>query len=69
MNNKRGRPSVQDKILNKNNHDTCVNVSISLPSKLLTNVLDNIVGSNRSEKLVKCIKIGYEKTVNSERLP
>jgi len=69
MTEKRGRPSRQDKIFIKNNHDKCVNVSISVPSKLLANVWNDIEGSNRSEKLVRCIRVGHERIVNKEKLP
>jgi hypothetical protein len=65
----RGRPSNKEKFLNKNNNDHCVAINITISQKLLNDVERNIAGKSRSEKLVKCVRLGHERIVNRERLP
>jgi len=56
---KRGKPSKEDKLLNKMKNTRRVNVSLSIPMKLLTDIEQHIDGSNRSDKVVRCLQIGY----------
>jgi hypothetical protein len=43
-----------------------VGISIYLDTNLLTEIEANIKGKNRSEKLVKCAKVGYHQLVTSK---
>ena len=36
-----------------------IKISVRIPSELLTKI-DQLEGKNRNEKLVKCIRTGYE---------
>lgn len=49
--------STQVNIMHSEPH---VTVSISLPSDLLKSIEQNIVGLSTNEKILKCVRIGYE---------
>jgi metal-responsive CopG/Arc/MetJ family transcriptional regulator len=40
-------------------HEERVTISVSIPSKLLAKV-DQMEGNSQNEKLVKCIRTGYD---------
>jgi len=46
-----------------------VGVSLHIKLKLLTDVEERIEGRNRSDKLCKCIEIGYEKLTQNSAIP
>lgn len=60
---KRGGTSINQKILNKQNKVHRVNISISIPQNLLSNIENHIKGENRSRKLVLCIQEGYRSLI------
>ena len=56
---KRGRPSKETKLLNKNNNTHTVNISLSIPLTILNKIEQNIRGDSRSGKIMNCIEAGY----------
>jgi len=61
---KRGRPSKQEKLASKKNPHR--HISISIPRYVLNMIEQKVRGKNRSEKIVKCVKLGYERITRSE---
>jgi len=58
---KRGGVSLSEKILNKQNKVGRVNITLSIPQKLLSDVETNIEGDNRSRKIVRCVVEGFRR--------
>jgi len=65
----RGRPS-QARILElKNNKVSMTKINISIPLSLLTAIEQNVKGASRNEKLLACVRAGYETLVGERALP
>ncbi|MDH5447617.1 MAG: hypothetical protein OEX01_01240 [Candidatus Bathyarchaeota archaeon] len=42
-----------------------VNISLSIHKSLLSKVQQNVSGKNRSQKICKCVKVGYRIITNT----
>lgn len=68
MENKRGRPSTQDKFMTKQNHVNShkVNISLSISLDLLNRIERDINGNKRSDKIIQCIQAGLPLILNNK---